>query len=359
MDTKVLELLVCPECKEDLQLEILRDDRSSQVIDGILACEGCGRAYPVIDGIPRLLPDEMNGNLLSYHREFFERHGSRFPSIAHKADKSGKTVLKERTLKSFSFQWNTFGKIYLEYGLHWQDYLPVSVEKSALLEGKLGLDAGCGFGRHALQAAAAGAQMIGMDLSEAVKAAYSNTRHLKNVHIIQGDIYNPPFRRGTFDFIYSLGVLHHLPDPDGGFRSLAGLLRQGQEMFIWCYDNEKPKKNSLYEFIRRYSSRLNYKALYAFTFLAASGVRLSLNYPVMLAKAFGAKDKKFPYDYYTKYPFGVLHADLFDVFSVPSTRYYNLGQLEEWFAQSGMEVLEGRHCVSGWTVYGKKRSADE
>ncbi len=359
MDTKMLDLLVCPECKGALQLEILQGAGPSDVVDGVLLCGGCKRKYPVIDGIPRLLPDEMIGNLLSYHKKFFERHGPAFPSIMHKAGTTRESILKKRTLKSFSFQWNTFGKIYLQYGLHWHDYLPCKIEKSRCLEGKLVLDAGCGFGRHALQAAAAGAQMIGMDLSEAVKAAYSNTRHLKNVHIIQGDIYNPPFRRGTFDFIYSLGVLHHLPDPEGGFRSLAGLLRQGQEMFIWCYDNEKPKKNSLYEAIRRYSSRLNYKALYAFTFLAASGVRLSLNYPTMLARAFGAKDKKFPYDYYTKYPFGVLHADLFDVFSVPSTRYYNLGQLEQWFAQSGLDVLEGRHAVSGWTVYGKKRSASE
>lgn len=355
MDTKVLDLLVCPECKGALGLEIFQGG-PSQVIDGILGCVGCERKYPVIDGIPRLLPDEMNGNLLSYHKGFFERHGAYFPSIMHKEGTTREVILKQRTLKSFSFQWNTFGKIYLEYGLHRDDYLPGAL-KSASLEGKLGLDAGCGFGRHIVQASAAGAHMVGMDLSEAVRAAYSNTKHLKNVHIIQGDIYNPPFRRGTFDFIYSIGVLHHLPDPEGGFESLAGLIGQRQEIFIWCYDNEKPVKNSLYEFIRKYTSRLNYKALYVLTLLAAAGIKLTLNYPARVAQGLGAENKKFPYGYYNKYPFAVLHADLFDVFSVPSTKYYQLGQLEEWFAKSGLDVLEGRHSVSGWTVYGKKRSA--
>ena len=96
----------------------------------------------------------------------------------------------------------------------------------AFFKDKLVLDAGCGIGRHAFFAAAYGAkEVIGIDLSDAVDTAFENVGHLPNAHIVQADIYDPPFRRATaggdFDFIYSIGVLHHLPDPESGLRSLV------------------------------------------------------------------------------------------------------------------------------------------
>jgi SAM-dependent methyltransferase len=352
MNIKVLNLVVCPECGGDFHLEVLSEN-SAHIIDGILRCDDCGKKYPIIDGVPRLLPNEMIGNLLSYHREFFTRYESHFSSIIFEAGRTQETILKQRTLRSFSFQWNTFGKVYMEYGQHWNDYLPNAI-KPSYFEGKTGLDVGCGFGRHIIQAAHSGAEMVGIDLSEAVLAAYNNTKNLPNVHIIQGDIYSLPFRKGSFDFIYSIGVLHHLPDPQRGFQAVIKLLDARQHIFIWCYDNEKPKKNAMYEHIRRYTTRITYRNLYFLTFIAALGVRLLLNYPAMFLNKFGMTNRKFPYDYYIKYPFRVLHADLFDVFAVPSTKYYEQSELKEWFVKETLEINEIKHAVSGWTIYGGK-----
>jgi len=54
------------------------------------------------------------------------------------------------------------------------------------------------------------------DLSEAVETAHEVLAGLPNAHVVQGDIHHPPFRLGAaggeFDFVYSIGVLHHLPD---------------------------------------------------------------------------------------------------------------------------------------------------
>jgi uncharacterized protein YbaR (Trm112 family) len=44
--TEDLRWIVCPVCRKTLQLEI-----------GTILCLGCGRRYPVIDGIPVLLAD--------------------------------------------------------------------------------------------------------------------------------------------------------------------------------------------------------------------------------------------------------------------------------------------------------------
>jgi SAM-dependent methyltransferase/uncharacterized protein YbaR (Trm112 family) len=351
MKIRVLELVFCPHCKGDLQIEKCIKD-SDDITEGILTCVRCSRRYPVIGGIPRLLPDELRGDLLLYHRKFFERFRSELTMINHGAGQDKELIVKKKTLKSFSFQWNTFGKVYKEYGQHWNNYLPNSI-KNGFFNGKVGLDAGCGFGRHILQAATSGAEMVGLDLSEAVRAAHANTKHLKNVHIIQGDIYNHPFKKGVFDFIYSLGVLHHLPRPKEGFQSLAALLESGQEIFIWCYDDNKPKKNAFYEFLRKGTTKLDFHTLYIITLIMALGVKGFLNYPTKLLMRMGA-ERGFPYEYYLKYSFKVLHADLFDVFSVPSTRYYGLNEMQGWFNHCGIHRLESKHSISGWTVYGRK-----
>lgn len=49
IDSKMLEILACPSCKEDLEF----DEESSELI-----CQGCGLIYPVIDGIPVMIIDE-------------------------------------------------------------------------------------------------------------------------------------------------------------------------------------------------------------------------------------------------------------------------------------------------------------
>ena len=60
---------------------------------------------------------------------------------------------------------------------HWEEnfrsYFEPLVKRDDFA-GKLVLDAGCGFGRHAFYAAKFGAEVLAMDLSEAVEAAYEN-----------------------------------------------------------------------------------------------------------------------------------------------------------------------------------------
>jgi hypothetical protein len=49
IDPRLLELLVCPACRADIREEAAG-----------LACQGCGRVYPVRDGIPVMLPEEAS-----------------------------------------------------------------------------------------------------------------------------------------------------------------------------------------------------------------------------------------------------------------------------------------------------------
>ena len=58
MKKSLIDILVCPMCKEDLLLEIATED-SEEVIEGYLSCRTCKERFPIRDSIPNLLPPEL------------------------------------------------------------------------------------------------------------------------------------------------------------------------------------------------------------------------------------------------------------------------------------------------------------
>src|SRR5207245_282924 len=127
-----------------------------------------------------------------------------------------------RTLQFYSFARPKLFVPALEPELlaYWRRSLRTRLPALTHLTGRVGLDAGCGEGRYTYCLADEGAEVVGLDVSAAVNQAYRRNRANPRVHIVQGSIYQPPLRRGIFDFVMSTGVLHHLPDPDGGFDAL-------------------------------------------------------------------------------------------------------------------------------------------
>lgn len=124
------------------------------------------------------------------------------------------------------------------------------------LAGALVLDAGCGMGRYLRVAAESGARVIGLDLSGAVRAARELTSELPNISVVQGDLLCPPLARGSFDHIYSIGVLDHTPDPKAAFLELAKLLKPGGRIAIWIYRRQRPALERLTDLHRAISTRL-------------------------------------------------------------------------------------------------------
>ncbi len=56
----IKEKLCCPFDKSDVDLQVITvNDETKEVIEGILTCEECRRVYPIISGIPIMVPDEF------------------------------------------------------------------------------------------------------------------------------------------------------------------------------------------------------------------------------------------------------------------------------------------------------------
>lgn len=57
MNLAILDKMCCPFDKSELELKIFRKE-GNKVIEGMLICPVCHRYYPIITGIPIMVPDE-------------------------------------------------------------------------------------------------------------------------------------------------------------------------------------------------------------------------------------------------------------------------------------------------------------
>lgn len=103
------------------------------------------------------------------------------------------------------------------------------------LEGKVVLDVGCGTGRFAEIALAAGAYVIALDYSKAALVAAANLSRHARFFCVQADVYRLPFRPNSFDFVYCLGVLQHTPDVEKAFKSLVPVTKPGGRICVDYY----------------------------------------------------------------------------------------------------------------------------
>ena len=339
MKKRALDFLCCPMCLGDVTLSVLRE--TSEIEEGMLQCGGCTRSYPIINGIPRMLPDELSHLTVGYHKEFFSRYPNQTAEFRGRSPRQHDDRwwrAEGRTIRSYSYQWRKFKDMFP----HWEEVFLDSIRPITpeFFSGRVGLDGGCGFGRSLYYASKYGAEMIGLDLSEAIEAARENATASGRVHLVQGDIFHPPVKRQSLDFVYSIGVLHHLPDPRRGFLTLTQLLKPGAPMFIWVYLRGRGRQIAAFTAMRAVSTRMPLRLLNAATLGLAAAQWLAFLAPYRVLKKMRATAglaECIPFTLYARYPFRVLHTDWFDGLSVPLQNYYRRDDIAEWYQRAGHE----------------------
>jgi SAM-dependent methyltransferase len=328
MKERLLEWIACPTCGGDLSLGA-RERDGDEIVEGTLDCPGCPARYPVTRSIPRLLPRTLA------------------PDVA-------------ATVERFGYEWSRFAEIRPEYEAQFRGWIaPVPVESFA---GRMVLDAGCGKGRHLRLVAAFGAcEVVGIDLGSAVDVAARNTADLPNVHIVQGDLARPPFRRSLFDIVYSIGVLHHLPEPSSGFRSLAPLLVPDGTLIAWVYAREGngwvlASINPL----RRITHRLPLPIVRGLAWALTVPVWVMLRMLYKPARRHAVLRSMLPYQSYlsdvTAFPFREVHSIAFDQLLPPLAHYISRSDVERCFSDAGLTIRTIRwHHENSWAASGNPR----
>lgn len=103
--------------------------------------------------------------------------------------------------------------------------------------GKRVLEIGCGCGSEAERFARAGASYTAVDLTNAAVSITQRRFQLNGLNgcFTQGDAENLPFADGSFDVVYSHGVLHHTPDTPKTIREVHRVLAPGGRALIMLY----------------------------------------------------------------------------------------------------------------------------
>jgi SAM-dependent methyltransferase len=346
---------MCPWCRANLTLTAFDGSApGGEVVDGLLQC-ACGRRFPIVNGIPRILDDAFK-----VFPDFVQRYRDRLPPLPDiPAMRTREADAIRRTRESFGYQWTQFSEMVIDFRDNFLTYIEPLDE--SFFPGKLGLDLGCGFGRHIYNAAKFGAEMIGVDLSEAIESTRANTKDLPNVHLVQADVYHLPIRPGVLDFAYSIGVLHHTPDPEAAFRCLVPLVKPGGSVFVWVYSKSRSFWNVCLESVRAVTTRLPKPVQKGISLAAALVDYGGFVGPYKLAiKAPGLRSvvERLPLQrlkLYSVYPFQVVYADWFDRLAAPIRFYYDANDMEGWLTRAQLE----RHRISptglfGWRAYGER-----
>ena len=333
MRRELLRYLACPSCGGELAAEGQEGISEIPIEDGTLRCETCATEFPVRGSIARFVTS---------------------------TDRQSEVT--RRTSRVYDFTWQYFGEREVRDDWEKDSYCYLSLIPQGLLSGgnKVGLEAGCGGGADLLRVAAGGATIVGFDLSAGVDVAYQLVGELDNVEVVQGDLHDLPFKPGEFDFIYSFGVLHHLPDTQSAFVRLAKLLKPGAPLITYLYGDRSERRRldhwllGVVRAVRRVTSRLPPRVLHAACWALFPPVWLLCAAPAAVMRRLAPQTgAAMPFSH-TLRPF-VLVADLYDRFASPVERRFSEEQVRQLYGGAGFERVECRQ-YRGWVSWGFKPS---
>lgn len=141
------------------------------------------------------------------------------------------------TALAFAQSWNDLPKGSVYTVDQFEEWL--SPHKKEDICGKRVLELGCGNGSLMMHMAKWEPYYLeGVDLGDSVKSARENMKltKLKDWKVTQADLNS--FRSDVFDFVYCIGVLHHLKNPKEGFDSVIANVKKGGRFHCWVYARE-------------------------------------------------------------------------------------------------------------------------
>ena len=258
--------------------------------DGMnLQTQDLDRSWKIADGIPRFVTDE--------HLESFGHQWTRF-EVAH--DDEDRATFAAKT------------------GFPLSD-----------LAGKVILDAGCGGGRYAKVCGEAGATVFGADHTRAVDKARQLCGHLPNVNFVQADLKHLPFEPASFDFVFSIGVMHHDADTRSVFDAVAAMVKPGGRYSVWLYRKNQWWQEILNSGLRAITTRMPSSVLMPFCHVGAVLGGLPI-----VNKSF---NKIINFSAHTSYENRV--CDTFDWWAPKYQYHHTVDELSVWFHEAGFTDL--------------------
>ena len=271
--------------------------------------------------------------------------------------------LDKKTVDSFGDEWSSFHSFDdAEIEKIGDEYFDI-VKENQLNKNSLVLDVGCGSGRWSKYVASKAKFVEAVDPSNAVYVASKLTSNLSNVRVTQAGVSNIPFANDSFDFVFSLGVLHHIPNTQQAMQSCVEKLKSGGYFLVYLYyrfDNKSDLFKLLFAFsnvFRLVISKMPHGLKKIVCNLIAAVVYFPLAKISSLVKnIFGEKmQQKIPLFYYANKSFYIMQNDALDRFGTPLEQRFTKKEIEKMMIDCGLTEIVFSAQTPYWHAIGKKK----
>ncbi len=272
--------------------------------------------------------------------------------------------IDNETIESFGEEWTTFDsfnetEIY-NAGDNYFDIVPEEILKNTTNA----LDVGCGTGRWSYYLAGKVGFVECIDPSKAVVAASKLLANKNNIRISKAGVDNIPFAEGTFDFVFSLGVLHHVPDTRKAVKACVQKLKSNGHILLYLYYSLENRgwvfktlfhlSNSLRCIVSKLPGVIKrlvcdlLAVLIYMPFVVVSRTLIKLN----LSAAFVAR---IPLSWYADKSFNIIRNDSLDRFGTPLEQRFSKQQITDMLIHAGCTDIVFADNAPYWRVIAKKK----
>ena len=246
----------------------------------------------------------------------------------------------------FGYSWDHYADLLPQ---HEEQFLRWTALDKSFWNGVRFLDGGCGIGRNSYWPMTYGAKGgLAADVDDRTLArARKNLSQFPGVEVRKQSIYEIT-EADAFDIAFSIGVIHHLSDPDAAVARLARAVKPGGLVLVWLYGRENngwivhlfnPLRHALFS---RLPLRLVHAASLPLSALLWCSLRLG--FP--------------PGPYYRllrSLSFKHLRAIVFDHMIPRIALYYRRADAEELLARAGLKDIRTTWVnENSWSVIGHK-----
>ncbi|MGN6267669.1 MAG: class I SAM-dependent methyltransferase [Ginsengibacter sp.] len=263
-----------------------------------------------------------------------------------------------------------FGNEWLKFYLHDDDLVKKGGEEyfdiltsEMINSDTYALDIGCGTGRWTKYLAPKVGFIEAVDPSEAVFAADKLLGDLQNVRLSKASIETLPFADEAFDFVMSIGVLHHIPNTKRALIDCVKKVKPGGYFFVYLYynlDRRGPVYRALFyssDAIRRTVSRLPAKIKHFVCDILAVVFYMPFILLGRLFKKFGFKDLaiRMPLHGYQNRSFFMIRNDALDRFGTRLEQRFSKEQVIGMMEDAGLTDIIISSGIPFYHAVGKKK----
>ena len=279
---------------------------------------------------------------------------------------SAKDNIDLKVARGFGQEWSTFRQdtdhlSQQQRRAIFDDYFRIFPWHLLPAGGGVGADIGCGTGRWSMMVAPRVEHLHLLDPSaEALAVAKQNLKLAQNVSFHLNGVGNIPLSPRSLDFAFSLGVLHHVPDPQAAIQAIADKLKPNAPLLIYLYyalDNRPAWYRLLWrmtDLARHVVSRLPHWLRLVVSQIIAAFIYWPLARLARFLGRHGRLPRALPLSYYADKSFYVMRTDAYDRFCTRLERRFRRSEIEQMLTRAGFKDIVFSDREPFWCAVGLK-----